>query len=194
MMYDIDILRIISNNEKPGIGKLLIAEPLLADNIFSRAVVYIADEVKNTHMGFILNQKSGMKLNEALEGFENADLDLYLGGPVEPDVVHFIHTFRSVKNSCKIADNLYLDGDLDQIRKYIQKGIANSNNIKFFLGHSGWSQGQLTEEINNNSWLVANSNPKMVFNKSKKLWDKALNLVDKRYQIWKNFPVNPEFN
>ncbi len=194
MMFDIDILRIISNNIKPETGKILIAEPLLADNIFSRAVVYLVDDINNSHMGFILNHKSGMKIGEALDGFHNADLDLFLGGPVDPDVIHFLHGFKNIKHCQKIANNVFLDGDIDKIKDLLRKGVANKNNTRFFIGHSGWSKGQLAEEINNNSWLVADTKPNIVFNNPDKLWDKSLNLVDRRYQIWKNFPVNPEYN
>lgn len=194
MIYDIDILRIISNNVKPDAGKILISEPLLADNIFTRSVIYLLDDHNNSHMGLILNNKSGMKLHDCLDGFIETNIDLYLGGPVDPDVIHFLHSFGSIKNSEKVSKNLYLDGDLDEIRKLVNKGLANSKNTKFFLGYSGWTKGQLIEEINNNAWLVADSSPSIVFDNDKLMWVNSLNLVDKRYQVWKNFPINPELN
>lgn len=194
MIYDIDILRIISNNVKPEIGKILISEPLLADNIFTRSVIYLIDDLNNSHMGFILNNKSGMKLHDCIDGFEKTELDLYLGGPVNPDVVHFIHSFGNIDNSEKIADNLYLDGEMDEIRELVNKGIASAKNTKFFIGYSGWTKGQLADEINNNAWLVAGSKSDIIFKNDKNLWSNSLNLVDKRYQVWKNFPVNPELN
>lgn len=194
MIFDIDILRIVSNNIKPDIGTVLIAEPLLADNIFSRAVVYLIDDHNDSHMGFILNHKSGMKLQDTLDGFKDTDFDLYLGGPVDPDVIHFIHRFKNIKNCEEIAPGLYLDGDLDKIRELVNKGLATKDNTKFFVGYSGWTKGQLTEEINNNAWLVAKTTPNIVFKKENSLWVSSLNLVDRRYQVWKNFPINPELN
>ena len=194
MMFDLDILRIISNDLKPQAGRILISEPLLFDNIFSRSVVYLIDDVNDSHMGFILNHKSGMKLHEAIDGLKKDNVDLYIGGPVEPDVIHFIHSLGKIKCAEQISDNLYLDGDLDQMRELVNKGIANNSNTKFFLGYSGWSVGQLNEEINNNSWLVACTKPKIIFENESKLWYKALNLVDPRYHVWRNFPINPDMN
>ncbi len=193
-MFDIDILRIISNNIQPASGKILISEPLLADNIFSRSVVYLVDDLNESHMGFILNLKSGMYLHDALDGYKNTGMELYLGGPVEPDVVHFIHGFGNISDAQEIGKNLYFGGELDQLKEYVNKGIANKTNTKFFLGYSGWSKGQLCEEINNNAWLVADTETDIVFKNEDNLWSKSLSLVDKRYQIWKNFPVNPDLN
>lgn len=193
-MFDIDILRIISNNIQPATGKILISEPLLADNIFSRSVVYLIDDINNSHMGFILNLKSGMYLHDALDGFKDTGIELFLGGPVEPDVIHFIHSFGNIEESQEIGNNLYFGGELDQLREYVNKGIANKTNTKFFLGYSGWTKGQLCEEINNNAWLVAETDNGIVFRDEEKLWVKSLNFVDKRYQIWKNFPINPDLN
>jgi putative transcriptional regulator len=193
-MFDIDILRIISNNIQPATGKVLISEPLLADNIFSRSVVYLIDDINNSHMGFILNLKSGMYLHDALDGFKDTGIELFLGGPVEPDVIHFIHSFGNIEESQEIGNNLYFGGELDQLREYVNKGIANKTNTKFFLGYSGWTKGQLCEEINNNAWLVAETDNGIVFRDEEKLWVKSLNFVDKRYQIWKNFPINPDLN
>lgn len=194
MMYDIDILRIISNNIKPKMGRVLITEPLLNDDVFSRSVVYLVDDLNDSHLGFILNKKTGAKASKLIDGFEHTNLDVYIGGPVNSEVVYVIHSIKNIKKSEPIANGLFLNGDIDQIKDLARKGKANNRNTKIFLGHSAWEVGQLEEEIFNNCWLVADSETSIVFKNDNNLWANSLNLVDSRYQIWKNFPLSPELN
>ncbi len=194
MMYDLDILRIISNDVKPSEGKLLISEPLLNDEYFGRSVVLIVEELKDSFTGLILNLKSGKKLSDVMDGIVNDKIPLYYGGPVAQDVLFCIHTFDFISGSVNIGGDLYIGGDFDDIRELVNSGYANENNIKFFLGNSGWAPGQLNDEIVFNSWLVASSADEFIFSSDSDMWRRSLDLVDKRYEIWKNFPVDPELN
>lgn len=194
MTYDLDILRIISNDVKPAKGKILISEPLLNDDFFGRSVVLLAGELNNSYYGYVLNINSGRKLSDVLDGIEKEDIPVYMGGPVEKDVLFCLHTFDYIPGAMHVFGNLYTGGDYDDIRELVNSGYANNTNIRFFLGNSGWAAGQLDDEIDFNSWLVASVPEKFIFSEGDKLWEQALNFVDKRYEIWKNFPIDPELN
>jgi putative transcriptional regulator len=194
MNLDLDILRIISNDVKPELGKILISEPLLNDVYFSRSVVYLIDDIDESFMGLVLNNPSEIKLRDVVEGFEDASHKLYIGGPVEPDVLFYIHTSSLVTGADLIANGLYFGGELDEIRELVKCGVLNEENIKFFLGSSGWAPGQLNEEISFNSWLVANCDDDFIFCDDSVMWQNSLNFVESRYKIWKNFPLDPELN
>lgn len=194
MMLDLDILRIISNDVKPAIGKILISEPLMSDPFFSRGIVLIVDDFNDSYMGFVLNCKSTIHLHKAVHGFNKSDIILYLGGPVESEVLCYIHKFGFVSNAIQISENLYLNGDIEEVKSLVNSGTANNTNIKFFLGNSGWSPGQLVEEIDFNSWLVAEVPDDFPFSCADQMWKKSLDYVDNRYQIWKSFPIDPDLN
>jgi len=194
MRFDLDILKIISNNVKPTMGKILISEPMLNDEFFKRSVVYLIDETSDTFMGLVLNNPLDVKLNEVLEGFDGSDFDLYVGGPVEPDVLFYIHTLGEIKEAEPIANGLYFGGDIEEIKLLCEIGKLNKSNIKFFLGSAGWGPGQLDEEITFNSWLVTDCNSEFLFTNTTKMWSESLQFVGNRYKIWKNFPVDPEMN
>lgn len=194
MMYDLDILRIISNDVKPAIGKILISEPLLNDDFFGRSVVLLAGERNNSYYGYVLNISSARKLRDVLDGIENDEITVFLGGPVENDILFCLHTFNNISGAVHVAGNLYTGGDFDDIRELVNSGYANNSNIRFFLGNSGWAAGQLDDEIDFNSWLVASVPDNFIFSKDVKQWEQALDFVDKRYKIWKNFPIDPELN
>jgi len=194
MNYDSDILKIISNNVKPAKGKILISEPLLCNDIFSRSVVLLTDEYKESFSGLILNLKTGKKLRDIIEEIESDIFDIYTGGPVEQDVLFYIHTFDFIPGAKCISGNLFIDGDFDSIKKLVNSGVANNSNIKFFIGSSGWAPDQLNEEISYNSWLVTSASKEFVFHEPLNMWKTSLNFVDTRYKIWENFPVDPELN
>jgi putative transcriptional regulator len=194
MLLDFDILKVISNDVVPKTGRILISEPLLNDYYFGRSVVLLSEEIDNSFMGFVLNLKSNLFLHNIIDGFSETNIELYLGGPVDEDILYFLHGFGNVKNSHKIADGLYMNGNIEEIKILVNSGLATRENIKFFLGNSGWSPGQLKEEIANNSWLVSDIPQRYIFEDTPDLWSKSLDFVNKRYQVWKNFPMDPEYN
>jgi putative transcriptional regulator len=86
MLKNLDIFNIISNDLEPATGRLLISEPLLSDDIFSRSVILIAGMENKSAFGFILNNPSNRNLHELIDGVEIENLPVFIGGPVEKDV------------------------------------------------------------------------------------------------------------
>lgn len=194
MRYDLDILKVISNDIPPACGRILISEPLLPDEYFSRSVVLLAEKVKKSFTGFILNKPTDFKLHDIIEGISNHNINLFIGGPVDRDILYFIHQFDFVSGAIEIMPGLYLGGNVNEIYSLINSYVADNSNLKAFVGCSGWGPGQLEDEILFNSWLVSDVNVDFIFLEKSNLWADALDFVDTRYQIWKNFPVDPDLN
>ena len=125
-------------------GTLLVATPsVMGDGNFHRAVVLLVNHSDSGSIGFILNKKVEYTLDEVLEGVLSKQ-PLYFGGPVEPDNLFYIHTLGSqISKSIPITDSLYWNGDFEEVVQLLEVGKLNEENIRFFLGHSGWSEGQL---------------------------------------------------
>ena len=69
-MTDINkIIKIEANNLKPSKGKILISEPLLADNYFKRSVVLLAEHNEEGSFGIIMNKPIDNKFNEIVTDF-----------------------------------------------------------------------------------------------------------------------------
>ncbi|MEA1873548.1 MAG: YqgE/AlgH family protein [Bacteroidota bacterium] len=195
MKLDLDIFQIKSNDLSPEKGRALIAEPILPDIIFSRSVIFLVDDADNKHTGLILNKESGVTVGSVINAFEGKDFPLFLGGPVDTETVHFLHTYgKIIPNAIHIKGNVYWGGDFDAVVEMLDANVLDQNKISFFLGYSGWTEGQLSEELENDSWLVCNVPDSFVFSDPKHLWKYSLTYVDKKYEIWKNFPENPELN
>lgn len=153
-------------------GSLLIAEPFMLDPGFKRSAIILCDHGIEGSVGFILNKPIDMDVSRLLPDFPEFDADVYYGGPVATDTLHYIHTTGDiVDDSILIADGVYWGGSFEQIKVFIEKGLIGSHQIKFFVGYSGWSVGQLHEEISIGSWFTAEYDLNYVFAPNKEnLW------------------------
>lgn len=195
MKLDLDIFQIDSNGLSPDKGRALIAEPILPDKIFSRSVILIVDDTDNEHFGVILNKESGVLLGSVLGDFEDTNFKLFVGGPVNTESVHYVHRYGdAIPGSVHIKGDLWWNGDYDAVLDLLHAGILENSKIRFFLGYSGWGKGQLQEELDDSAWLVCNTPDNFISSDHKELWKRSLTYVDKKYEIWKNFPENPELN
>jgi len=195
-MKEIDLFNIRPEDKIPEKGKLLISEPFLPDTFFNRTLVYITEHTEKGTVGFILNKSVNMKVDDALEGFPGWDENLTMGGPVAPDTLHYLHTLGdTIPNSVLISDNIYWGGDIETLKSVIIAGDAKAGDIRFFLGYSGWGDGQLERELKENSWVIATASSEIVMTyRDEDTWKRVLRGIKKRYSIWADFPESPEMN
>ena len=196
MQPELDLFTILPEDKIPGKGKILISEPFLPDTFFNRSIVYLTDHSSQGSVGFILNKKLDLQVSAAIEGFEGWDENLSLGGPVAPDTLHYLHNLGDlIPKSVLVEGNIFWGGDIDSIRELIKTGKINKSQIRFFLGYSGWSAGQLERELNENSWVIAKVNSNIVLNNSgDDIWKKVLRGFKNKYKMWADFPDSPEMN
>ena len=97
------------NIGQPAVGSILLSEPFLSDNYFTRAVILIVEHDKNGTVGFILNKISEIKVQDAIEDFPEFESEIFFGGPVNRDNLFFIHSLGDkINNSKKIMPGLNL--------------------------------------------------------------------------------------
>lgn len=189
--------QIHSNSLDPKQGDILISEPLMNDFHFGRSVVLLVDhsEADGT-FGVIVNKQLDVSVNQLVDDFPDFDAPIYLGGPVAEDQIFFMHTLGNlIPDACKIMEGLYWGGDNKTLDTLIATGIANEDNVRFFLGYSGWESGQLVGELVRNSWLVSHvSTDRLLTTTPSKMWETYVNNLGKDYEMWKHFPMNAEDN
>ena len=166
-------------------GNVLLANAFMDDGPFERSVVLIAEHNKNGTLGFILNKSIKATMNMLLEDFPEYSETVFYGGPVENDTIHYLHKIPLLlPDSIHIKDDLYLGGDFGKVREAASSGFLNADNIKFFVGHSGWSKGQLESEFVTGSWVVSDIATKTIFDSNyKKLWADTLNNMGDKYTV-----------
>lgn len=196
MQTEIDLFAIMPEDKIPEKGKILISEPFLPDTFFNRSIVYLTDHSPQGSVGFILNKKLDIKLSSAIVGFEEWNENINMGGPVAPDTLHYLHNLGElIPDSVFIADNIYWGGDIDTIREMISAGKISHSQIRFFLGYSGWSAGQLERELKEDSWIIAGVKSDIIMNnRGADTWKRVLRSFKNKYRIWADFPDSPDMN
>ena len=191
-----DIFKIQSNNVLPSRGKILISEPFLCDATFGRSVVLLVDHTSEGSMGLIMNKQLPLLVNDVVKEFKYLeDIPLYKGGPIGTDTLFYLHTLSQLPGALPVSNGLYLNGDFDEIKKYILQGNKISECIRFFLGYSGWDSEQLNNEIRENTWLVSEEEKSYLMkNNIKDMWRTALEKLGSKYETWSRFPQVPTLN
>ena len=191
-----DILTIKTNNVKPTPGKILISEPFLLDYYFKRSVVLLCDHSDEGSFGVIMNKPLSVKLNEVVKDFPDFAAPIYLGGPVQNDSLFFLHTIGDkIEGSVEVINGLFWGGDLEQIKELISLNMISPEQIRFYIGYSGWTSNQLEEELERNSWVVSRESSECLLNTDPNLmWAKSLQKLGGSYTFWPNFPNDPGQN
>jgi len=141
---------------RPRSGVLLVASPQLTDPNFVRSVVYLLDHSDTGSLGFILNRPLDLPLgelwNEAPGGLIDARIAAE-GGPVDKHKGLLLHGDTALTGAQLMSDGIAVGGDLNAVEKRWASG-GDHNGPRLFLGHSGWTSGQLDHEIEEGAWLV----------------------------------------
>jgi len=181
----------------PNKGRLLIAEPsILNDFSFNRSIILITkNDIQEGTIGFILNKPTEYILNDLLPDIK-CDFKIYNGGPVSFSSLYFIHKIPNlIPNSIEVANGLYWAGDFKEIKILLQNNKINKDDIRFFLGYSGWEQNQLNDELKTDSWVVIeNSYNNILSLNDSDAWKKQLIKFGGKYKLWANAPKNPSLN
>lgn len=182
----------ILNNIKAG--TLLISKPFLVDYYFKRTVVLLPEHSEKGSMGFVLNKRLDVTVNDVVTDFPTFDAPLYSGGPVQTDMLYFIHTLKNLEGSVRIAKGLYMGGNFEVLKDMIVAGAVTPDDVRFFAGYSGWEKGQLEGEMDGQSWMVADTPANLMTLETTDLWGTLLRDSQTPDAIWGNFPENPSLN
>jgi putative transcriptional regulator len=161
-------------------GRLLLSEPYLPDPNFERTVILLTEHNDDGSVGFVLNKPSESKVSEVMEELSKFEFPIYIGGPVQQDTLHYVHRCRELKDAIAVQET----------------GQISATEIRFFLGYSGWSPGQLAEELKLDSWIVSDRvSEELIFETlPDQMWKSALKSLGGRFTIYSNYPNDPRMN
>ncbi|NLA50239.1 MAG: YqgE/AlgH family protein [Bacteroidales bacterium] len=193
---EMDLFTIMPEDKIPEKGKILISEPFLPDTFFNRTIVYLTEHNTEGSVGFILNKKLDIKVSDAISGFDDWNGFLNMGGPVAPDTLHYLHGLGDlITRSVKVDEGIWWGGDIDIIREMVASRSLTASQIRFFLGYSGWSAGQLERELRENSWVIARVPAEIILDDHINMsWKRVLRGLKNKYRIWAEFPESPDMN
>jgi putative transcriptional regulator len=178
-------------------GSLLLSEPFMFDENFKRTVVLVCEHnEENGTVGLILNKPIELRLNDIVEDFPVFDSKVFLGGPVGTDTLQFIHGLGDkIEDSLQLTEGIYWGGNFEQMKIMISSGEIESDEIRFFLGYSGWSAGQLMQEMKVNSWIISPAKKEHIFKTDyNQLWKEVMQGMGGIYNTMASYPENPMLN
>lgn len=187
----------VSNIKQPQKGDLLISEPFLPDPNFERTVVLLCDHNEDGSFGFVLNKPGILRISDVIEDLEPFDTEIFVGGPVEQDTVHFLHRIpATIKGGQEIVPGIFWGGDFEGFSSLARTGVLHAHDFRFYIGYSGWGSGQLVGELEKNSWLIYRPvKPEQVFEIDPEvLWRRVLEEMGGKFKMFANYPTDPRLN
>ena len=175
-------------------GNILIAQPALYDYTFNRSVVLITDHNDEGSVGFILNKPLNQPVSVYVAEL-NSEIMVYEGGPVETQNLYYLHNRPDlISGSEPIGNGLFWSGEYDDVKFAINNGLISSDEIRFYLGYSGWGKHQLTNEIEENAWIAVDDKVDIFNDWDKGLWKEQMKKLGGEHLIWLNTPADPSMN
>ena len=182
-------------------GTLLISQPFLGDPNFERSVVLLCrHSPEEGAFGLVLTRLTEATLGQVLDlplgdAGSSARLPLYVGGPVQPDTLHFLHQHADLPGAQPLGQDVYWTGDFNALIALIDSGHTLPESVRLFVGYSGWSAGQLEEEIARGSWIRQPASAGKVFTlESDAFWRDILREKGGRFRALSNYPLDPRLN
>ena len=154
-------------------NQFLIAMPGMSDGNFAGSVVYMCEHTERGALGLVINKPVDIdvrglfeKVNLNLERDDLLSTPVYLGGPVQTERGFVLHEQLDEEgghynSSIKIPGGLEMTTSRD-VLEAMANG-AGPRKVFISLGYSGWSAGQLEDELSRNGWLTVQADPAIIF-------------------------------
>jgi len=156
------------------VGRILVAAESMLDPNFYQTVILILEHDQSGAFGVVLNRAIGTgPLSDLMAGFNvnptvvdetamSREIDLRLGGPVEPGRAVVVHS-----TDYQQTDSHDVGGDLAwTLESSILEAAAagfGPKKLLVFIGYAGWGAGQLEKEISREDWLDSDAGVTLVF-------------------------------
>ena len=185
-----------SNTLEPRSGTFLLANVNLQDPNFCRAVVLLCEHNAEGTFGLVLNQSLPAVLSQGVADLMGWDAPLYRGGPVGPGSLHFIHTRTDLDiGSELVAPGICWGGDFNEVNRLMASGETQPDEFRFFVGYSGWDEGQLDQEISDCAWYLTPAASAMTFEPhGTRLWERVLTTMGPEFAMLRHLPRDPRVN
>lgn len=177
-------------------GQLLLDSGQLRGSFFQRTVVLICQHDAEGAFGLVLNRNTGSNVGEMVVADlpdTLKDCPLYLGGPVQPTALSFLHTDSFIPDA-NVMPNLNIGHSLDDLIE-IGDSFSPTRKVKLFAGYAGWSPGQLEDEMQRDAWLTFPASVDLVFGTNPTdLWQTILSQMGWKYKLLSQMPEDLSLN
>ena len=177
-------------------GQLILDQGKLRGSFFHRSVILICQHDAEGAFGLVLNRSTKNTVGNAVVANLPDTLKeetLYLGGPVQPQALSFLHHDTYLPDA-NVLPNLNVGHSLDSLME-IGESYSSSQRVKIFAGYAGWSPGQLDDEMKRDTWLVHPATFDLVFApEPEKLWKSILENKGWKFRMISESPEDLSWN
>jgi putative transcriptional regulator len=186
----------MAGHKKSLRGRLLLDGGNLAGSWFHRTVVLVCQHDAEGAFGLVLNRPAGSLLGDAVVASLPAplqELPLFVGGPVQSGALSYLHGDAQLPEP-GVLPNLGLGHSLESLVE-LAENAARVRQIRVFAGYSGWSAGQLDDEIARQAWLVEPADIELVMGADPaSLWSRVLRSKGGLFRLLAELPEDPASN
>ena len=172
-------------------GRLLVSHPSLKDGNFRETVVLLhSHSVTQGAVGVIINRPLPAALAEAsppLQGTPLARIPLFQGGPVSADRFVLGGWSWPARGEAELRYGL----DRDSAEALLAEG---RHVLHAYVGYSGWSPGQLEDELRMNAWVVCPFTRETSEAEAEAMWRMLLRLHAPELLLQAGAPDDPRLN
>jgi putative transcriptional regulator len=173
-------------------GRLLFASPIMHGGIFDHSVILLSQHSeKDGAFGMILNHPTGQVVGDVLKEpmfHPLRHISIHRGGPVADNNLFFAALWWEAHQNLRIIHQISAE---DAIKHHQQPGTL----VRAFIGYSGWSPGQLEDELDRNSWIVTEPPMELLgYNHDDTLWATSLRNMSPYHRLLADAPKNPFAN
>ncbi len=162
-------------------GGVLIATPNLDGTSFERTVILITHYGPDGAMGIALNRDSGANINQYFSDVPSAPL--FLGGPVRPDALLILVHKPGTAVGSPVGEDVFFAAGATAFT-FLKNTLSEERSAPWraFAGYSGWSAGQLDEEVRRGDWETLTTGAHYAFHADLgSIWTLLLQLARARW-------------
>jgi putative transcriptional regulator len=173
----------LRRNVKLTPGMILVATRGLPDPNFAQAVVLLAEYSAEGAMGLVLNRRTDIPIARAFTHLKppHERALIYAGGPVAPSrAVALCRSTSSGGDTRIVVPGVEIIGARAPLEDLIRRGESDDR-FRVFLGHAGWSPGQLDREVVYGAWHVLSGEAAVLFDADPdSLWARQIKRTEER--------------
>jgi putative transcriptional regulator len=174
-------------------GRLLLAGAGIEGAVFRKTVILVAEHDDQGALGFVVNHPSqalALEIAPSLAAFDALDRRLFLGGPVQPEIVAVLAEFEDPHLAARPIFGSVGFAPADAAD--VPEGIVRA---KAFAGYAGWGPGQLESEMEEDSWITEPALADDVFAEDVDgLWTNVVRRKGPKFQLLSTMPFDPSAN